>query len=64
MWALMRAVNMIWVLGRPVAAETILAELGTEHESGAEKAARLAVEACVDVVNSRCADAEEKAGRQ
>ena len=60
-WALMRAVNMIWVLGRPAAAETILAELGTEHESGAEKAARLAVEACVDVVNARCADAEEKA---
>ncbi len=60
-WALMRAVNMIWVLGRPADAAAILAELGTEDESGAEQAARLAVEACVDVVNARCADAEEKA---
>lgn len=64
-WALMRAVNMIWVLGRPAAAAAILAELGAPDEapaeSGAERAARLAVEACIDAVTARCADAEEKA---
>ena len=64
-WALMRAVNMIWVLARPAEAAAILAQLadqgGTDDETGAERAARLAVEACVDAVNARCATAEEKA---
>jgi hypothetical protein len=61
----MRAVNMIWVLARPADAAAILAELaalgGTEDENGAERAGRMAVEACVDAIGARCADSEEKA---
>ena len=60
-WALMRAVNMIWMLGRPDDAAAILAELAGDEESESDRAARLAVAACVDVVGARCADAAEKA---
>lgn len=60
-WALMRASNMIWVLARPADAAAVTAELAAEDESDAERAARLAIEACVDAVNCRSSDAEEKA---
>jgi DNA-binding CsgD family transcriptional regulator len=60
-WALIRAANMIWMLGRPKEASPILAELVSDDESDADKAARLALEACVDVVAARCEIAEEKA---
>ncbi|HEY5842071.1 MAG TPA: LuxR C-terminal-related transcriptional regulator, partial [Mycobacterium sp.] len=60
-WALLRAENMIWMLGRPADAVPILAALATDDESEADRAARLALEACVDAVLARCVDAEEKA---
>jgi DNA-binding CsgD family transcriptional regulator len=60
-WATLRAANLIWMLGRPAEAATVLAELAARPETDAERAARLAVEACVDAVFARCLDAEEKA---
>lgn len=60
-WALMRATNFIWMLGRPAEAVPILAGLATADESASDRAARLALEACIDVVSARCALAEEKA---
>lgn len=59
-WALMRAANLVWMLGRPTEAAPILAELASEDESDADRAARLALEACVDVVAARCELAEQK----
>ena len=61
LWATMRAANLIWMLGRPNEASAILDGLAATAESSAERAARAAVEACVDVVSARCADAESKA---
>ena len=60
-WATLRAINLIWMLGRPAEAAAILAELAEGPETDAERAGRLAVEACVDAVFTRCVDAEEKA---
>ncbi|MDT5067435.1 MAG: hypothetical protein QOK02_3590 [Mycobacterium sp.] len=60
-WATLRAANLIWMLGRPAEAAAILAELAAGPETDAERAGRLAVEACVDAVFARCVDAEEKA---
>ena len=60
-WALTRAANMIWMLGRPAEAAPILAQLATEDESPAGRAERLAVAACLDAVYARAAGAEEKA---
>jgi DNA-binding CsgD family transcriptional regulator/tetratricopeptide (TPR) repeat protein len=60
-WTTMRAANLIWMLRRPQEAASILEELATAPESDAEMAARTAVEACLDVVSARCADAEQKA---
>lgn len=60
-WATLRAVNLIWMLGRPAEAAAILADLEAGPETDAERAGRLAVEACVDAVFTRCVDAEEKA---
>jgi DNA-binding CsgD family transcriptional regulator len=60
-WATLRAANLIWMLGRPAEASTVLAELAERPETDAERASRLAVEACVDSVFARSADAEEKA---
>ena len=60
-WALIRAENMIWMRGRPAEAVPVLAELASEDESESDRAARLALEACVDAVFARCADAQEKA---
>ena len=60
-WATIRAANLIWMLGRPADAAAVLAELVADTETDAERAERLAVEACVDAVFARCADAERKA---
>lgn len=60
-WATLRAANLIWMLGRPAEAAAVLAELAEGPETEAERAGRLAVEACVDAVFARCVDAEEKA---
>ncbi len=60
-WALMRAANMIWMLGRPADAVPILAELATGEESESDRASRLSLQACLDAVFARCVSAEEKA---
>ena len=60
-WSTVRAANLIWMLGRPKAASVILEDLAAAPESAAERAARAAVEACVDAVLARCGDAAEKA---
>jgi DNA-binding CsgD family transcriptional regulator len=60
-WVCLRAANLVWMLGRPAEAADMLAELAAEPETDGERAARFAVEACVDAVFARCADAEEKA---
>jgi len=62
-WELTRAQNTIWMRGRPADAVPILAALATDDESTEDRAGRLALEACVDVVSARCADAEEKAAQ-
>lgn len=60
-WVLMRAANMIWMLGRPADATKLLSELAGPAENATERAGRLALEACVDVIAGRCALAERKA---
>ncbi|CAN5429107.1 LuxR C-terminal-related transcriptional regulator [soil metagenome] len=59
-WATIRAANLIWMLGRPADAGDILAELAGQPETESERMSRFAVEACVDAVFARCADAEKK----
>ena len=61
LWSIVRAVNLIWTLGRLSDASAILAELAAGPESDHEKVARQAVEACVDVISARCEIAVEKA---
>lgn len=60
-WTTVRAANLTWMLGRPTEAAAILGGLAALDESPADRAARAAVEACVDVVGARCASAAEKA---
>ena len=60
-WATVRAANLIWMLGRPAEAWTILEALSAKRESAADHAQRTAVEACVDAVMARCESAAEKA---
>src|ERR1035441_8893114 len=60
-WATVRAANLIWMLGRPEEAQTILDALSAKPESAADRAQRIAVEACVDAVMTRCELAVEKA---
>ncbi|WP_199255195.1 helix-turn-helix transcriptional regulator [Mycolicibacterium mengxianglii] len=60
-WVTLRAANLIWMLGDPGPAADTLAELASARESDAERAARFAVEACVDAVFARCAEAQQKA---
>jgi DNA-binding CsgD family transcriptional regulator len=60
-WATVRAANLIWMLGRPAEAWTILEALSAKRESAADRAQRIAVEACVDAVMARCGLAVEKA---
>lgn len=61
-WTLVRAANSIWMRGRPGDAVEMLAELAADDETGAQRAGRLALQACVDAVFARCRAAEEKAG--
>lgn len=60
-WVTIRAANLIWMLGRPSDAADVLAELAAGPETDAERAERLAVQACVDAVTARCLDAERNA---
>lgn len=60
-WVTVRAANLTWMLGQPGEAGRLLADLADADESSADRAARLAVEACVDAVGARCDDAERKA---
>jgi DNA-binding NarL/FixJ family response regulator len=60
-WATVRAANLIWNLGRPREASSILDGLASTRESAAERAERAAIESCVDAVMTRCETAAEKA---
>ena len=60
-WATVRAANLIWNLGRPAEASAILDGLASAPESAAERAERVAVEACADAVAARWKTAVEKA---
>jgi DNA-binding CsgD family transcriptional regulator len=60
-WSTVRAANLIWMLGRPNDASAILDGLAARPETPPERAARIAVEACVDAVSARCESAAEKA---
>ncbi|MGB3481217.1 MAG: LuxR C-terminal-related transcriptional regulator [Mycobacterium sp.] len=60
-WATLRAANQVWMLGSPADAAGGLAALARNGETPTERAARLAVEACVDAVFARCVDADAKA---
>lgn len=53
-WATVRAANLIWWLARPHAAVPILAGLAASPETPAQRAERLAVQACLDAVSARC----------
>ena len=59
--ALTRAANMMWMMGRPAEAAALLAELADGPESESDTACRLVLEACLDAISARCAEAEEKA---
>src|SRR6185369_2552820 len=60
-WSTVRAANLIWTLGRPAEAATILDGLAAGPESPTERASRAAVQACVDAVYGRCEVAAETA---
>jgi len=60
-WASLRAANLVWMLGQPKEAAETLVVLAETPETDADRAARYAVEACVDAVFARCKAAEEKA---
>jgi DNA-binding CsgD family transcriptional regulator/tetratricopeptide (TPR) repeat protein len=60
-WAAVLAANLTWMLARPAEAAEVLTALADGPETDAERAERLAVEACVDAVLARCAQAEQKA---
>ena len=60
-WATVLAANLILMLARPAEAAEVLAGLAKGPETDAERAERFAVEACVDAVFARCAEAEQKA---
>lgn len=60
-WSTIRAANLVWMLGRPAEAADILERLGAAAESPADRDARMAVQACVDVVVARCVAADENA---
>jgi DNA-binding CsgD family transcriptional regulator len=64
-WTTVRAANLIWTLGKPHAAAAILEGLASPNsgasETPAQRAERLAVQACVDAVLARCEPAAENA---
>lgn len=60
-WATVRAANLIWWLFRPRDAAPILDGLAAAPETSAQRAERLAVQACLDAVSARCDIAAENA---
>ena len=60
-WSALRAANLLWMLGRLDAAETLLHELVQQPATPADRFACAAVEACVDAASARCDAAVEKA---
>lgn len=60
-WATVRALNLIFMLGRPRDAVDILENLAAAPESDAQRMERMAVEACADAVLGRCRAAAAKA---
>ncbi|MEB4207620.1 helix-turn-helix transcriptional regulator [Mycobacterium sp. 94-17] len=60
-WATVRAANLIWNLFRPKDAAAILDGLAVTAETPAQRAERLAVQACLDAVAARCEIAAETA---
>lgn len=60
-WSILRAANLMWMLGRIGDASDVLAEIAEGPESTAERCARTAAEACVDAASGRCEAAAEKA---
>ena len=60
-WATVLAANLMWMLAQPAEAADVLADLAKAPETDVERAERFAVQACVDAVFARCADAEQKA---
>jgi len=60
-WAVLRAANSIWMMADPHAAADILAALAAGPETDTERMSRYSVEAGLDAVLARCADAEQKA---
>jgi len=60
-WSTLRAVNLLWMLGRIGDAADILAGLADGPETTADQFARAAIEACVDVSSARCQTAVRKA---
>jgi DNA-binding CsgD family transcriptional regulator len=60
-WATVRAANLMWNLFNPTDAATILEGLAVGPESPAQRAERLAVQACLDAVAARCELAAENA---
>lgn len=60
-WATVRAANLVWMLGRPAEAATILDSLATAPETPGQRAERLAVQACLDAVSARCRPAGQNA---
>ncbi|MGV0849517.1 LuxR C-terminal-related transcriptional regulator [Mycolicibacterium phlei] len=61
-WATLRAANLLWMLGRIDDAADVLAGLAAGPESTADRYARAAIEACVDIVSARCETAVRRAG--
>jgi len=59
--ATIRAANLVWMLGRPRDASAILRRVDRDHESPVVRMERIAVQACVDAVSTRCPDAAENA---
>ncbi|KUI13181.1 LuxR family transcriptional regulator [Mycolicibacterium acapulense] len=60
-WSIVRAANLIWMLGHIDDACAVLTRLASGPESTAEQFARMAAEACVDAASARCDDAAQKA---
>ncbi len=60
-WATVRAANLTWMLGKAQVAAAILEDLAAGDETRAQKAERLAVQACLDAVSARCGIAAERA---
>jgi DNA-binding CsgD family transcriptional regulator/tetratricopeptide (TPR) repeat protein len=60
-WATIRAINLMFMLGKPADASVILDGLAAGPETEAQAAERLAVQACLDAISARCQLAAERA---